>query len=186
MEFACFFNIVSWHFSKGWKIYETLLKPGWISFENMDHLNHLLLATNKKKNVCWWLCLILWQTSRCLKLGNVCASSVLEGYKLWLADMKDIWGSSESNENIILGYLARFPHFKIGWFRQTKHHGTLIICAIYRFKCLAGRNNRWKMRIFVPPIFGNGLDISSKERQSGHFLQSDLLFYLFSSLSFYQ
>ena len=101
----------------------------------------------KKKNVCWWLCLIMWyrgecwQTSRCLKLGNVCASLVLEGYKLWLADMKDIWGSSQSNKNIILGYLARFPHFKIGWFRQTKNHGTEVICAFYRFQMSwAGRS----------------------------------------------
>ena len=43
--------------------------------------------------------------------------------------------------NIILGYFPRFPHFKIGWFRQTKNHNTVIICAFYRWnrlKCLAG------------------------------------------------
>ena len=39
------------------------------------------------------------------------------------------------------------------------------------------------MRIFMSSVGGNGLDISSREKQPGHFLQSDLLFYLFSSLS---
>ena len=67
----------------------------------------------------------------------------------WMMDYRWKWYSkcvsSNMNKNIILGYLAIFPHFKIGWFRQTKNHNTVIICAFYRWKglkCLAGRINK--------------------------------------------
>ena len=63
----------------------------------------------------------------------------------WMMDYRWKWYSKyiplKMNMNIILGYFPRFPHFKIGWFRQTKNHNTVIICAFYRWnrlKCLAG------------------------------------------------
>ena len=68
---------------------------------------------------------------------------------IWMMDYRWKWYSKcislNIKMNIILGYFARFPHFKIGWFRQPKNHNTVIICAFYwckGLKCLAGSSSK--------------------------------------------